>query len=179
MFWEKGKGRMQNLWNSAESERWNSNALEARVYSARLLGQEPDLGVAGVVSVKVTEKSFFEEPAELIYVQAAGTNLANIAPDQLIPLHRDHLVRLLKLPRISTRDLEQQLRLASNHSDSPTPAISALLHAAIPAKYVDQAGADAILSLTNTPRTAELWWDATSELLSSGIKTSSLGESTI
>jgi rhamnose utilization protein RhaD (predicted bifunctional aldolase and dehydrogenase) len=62
MFWEKGKGRMQNLWNSAESERWNSNALEARVYSARLLGQEPDLGcgVAGVVSVKVTEKSFLK-----------------------------------------------------------------------------------------------------------------------
>jgi hypothetical protein len=48
---------------------------------------------------QVTEKSFFEEPAELIYVQAAETNLANIAPDQLIPLRRDHLVRLLKLPR--------------------------------------------------------------------------------
>jgi rhamnose utilization protein RhaD (predicted bifunctional aldolase and dehydrogenase)/NAD(P)-dependent dehydrogenase (short-subunit alcohol dehydrogenase family) len=149
---------MQSLWNSAESERWNSNELEARVYSARLLGREPDLGcgVGSAVSVKIAEKSFFGEPIELIYVQAAATNLANVEFSQFIPLRRDHLLRLLKLPRISTRELEQQIRLTSNHPDSPTPAIDALLHAVIPAKYVDQVVADAILSLTNTPRAAEL-----------------------
>jgi rhamnose utilization protein RhaD (predicted bifunctional aldolase and dehydrogenase)/NAD(P)-dependent dehydrogenase (short-subunit alcohol dehydrogenase family) len=149
---------MQNLWNSAESERWNSSNLEARIYSAHLFGREPDLGcgVGGTVSVKITEKNFFGEPAELIYVQAAGTNLANVELTQFIPLRRDHLLRLLRLPRISARDLEQQIRLTSNHPGSATPTLDALLHAVIPAKYVDQVGADALLSLTNTPRGAEL-----------------------
>jgi hypothetical protein len=44
----------------------------------------------------------------------------------------------------------------SNRPNSPAPAIDTLLHAVIPAKYVDQVGADAILSLANTPRAAEL-----------------------
>jgi rhamnose utilization protein RhaD (predicted bifunctional aldolase and dehydrogenase)/NAD(P)-dependent dehydrogenase (short-subunit alcohol dehydrogenase family) len=149
---------MQNLWNSTESERWNSSELERRIYSARLLGAEPDLGcsIGGAVSVKITEKSLFGEITELIYVQAAGTNLANIEATRFVPLRRDHLLRLLRLPGLSAPELERQLRFASNELDSAMPTANALLHAAIPAKYVDQVSADAILSLTNTPRAIEL-----------------------
>jgi rhamnose utilization protein RhaD (predicted bifunctional aldolase and dehydrogenase)/NAD(P)-dependent dehydrogenase (short-subunit alcohol dehydrogenase family) len=148
---------MQSLWNSAESERWNSSELEKRIYSARLLGTEADLGckVGGATSVKITEKNLFGEPAELIYLQAAGTDLANIELAQLIPLRRDHLLRLLRLPGLSDRELKQQIRLASNQPGSAA-TLNALLHAVIPAKYVDQVCADAILSLTNTPRAAKL-----------------------
>jgi rhamnose utilization protein RhaD (predicted bifunctional aldolase and dehydrogenase) len=63
---------------------------------------------------------------------------------------------LLSLPELSARGLELQIRLASNQSISAEPTLDALLHAVIPAKYVDQVSADAILSLTNTPRAAEL-----------------------
>jgi rhamnose utilization protein RhaD (predicted bifunctional aldolase and dehydrogenase)/NAD(P)-dependent dehydrogenase (short-subunit alcohol dehydrogenase family) len=149
---------MKSLWNSAESERWNSSELEQRIYSARLLAKEPDLGCTfgGTVSVKTTEKNLFGEPAELIYVHATGTNLAHIEFAQFIPLRRDHLLRLLSLPGLSARGLELQVRLASNQPDSAEPTPDALLHAVIPAKYVDQVSADAILSLTNTPRAAEL-----------------------
>lgn len=149
---------MQSLWNSAESERWNSSELEQRLYSARLLGAEPDLGcsIGGAVSIKITEKSLFGEVTELLYVQAAGTNLANLEAAQFVPLRRDYLLRLLGLPGLSTGELERQLRLAADQPRSPAAPINALLHAAIPAKYVDQASADAILSLTNSPRAAEL-----------------------
>lgn len=149
---------MKSLWNSAESERWNSNELDQRIYSARLLAKEPDLGCTfgGTVSVKTTEKNFFGELEELIYVHATGTNLAHLEFAQFIPLRRDYLLRLLSLPGLSARVLELQLRLASNQPDSAEPTLDALIHAAIPAKYVDQVGADAILSLTNTPRAAEL-----------------------
>jgi rhamnose utilization protein RhaD (predicted bifunctional aldolase and dehydrogenase)/NAD(P)-dependent dehydrogenase (short-subunit alcohol dehydrogenase family) len=148
---------MQSLWNSAESERWNSSELEQRIYSARLLGMEPDLGcmVGGAASVKTIVKNLFGEPVELIYLHAAGTDLANIELSQFIPLRRDHLLRLLRLPGLSDRELEQQIRLASNQPASAA-TLNALLHAVIPAKYVDQVSADAILSLTNTPRAAEL-----------------------
>src|SRR5258705_3451049 len=59
---------------------------------------------------------------------------------------------LLSLPELSARGLELQIRLASNQSSSAEPTLDALLHAVIPAKYVDQVSADAILSLTNTTR---------------------------
>ncbi|HZC35574.1 MAG TPA: SDR family oxidoreductase [Chthoniobacterales bacterium] len=149
---------MQSLWNSAESERWNSSQLEQRLYSARILGAEADLGcsLGGAVSVKITEKNLFGEVTELIYVQAAGTDLANIEVAQLVPLRRDCLLRLLSLPTLSTRELQRQLRLATDEPYAAPPTINALLHAAVPAKYVDQASADAILSLTNTPRAIEL-----------------------
>src|SRR5258708_13501756 len=93
---------MQSLWNSAESERWNSSELEQRIYSARLLGTEPDLGcmVGGPVSVKITEQNLFGERTELIYVQAAGTDLASIELAHFIPLRRGHLLRLLRLPAL-------------------------------------------------------------------------------
>jgi rhamnose utilization protein RhaD (predicted bifunctional aldolase and dehydrogenase)/NAD(P)-dependent dehydrogenase (short-subunit alcohol dehydrogenase family) len=149
---------MKSLWNSAESQRWNSNELEQRIYSARLLAKEPDLGCTfgGTVSVKTTEKNLFGELEELIYVHATGTNLAHLEFAQFIPLRRDCLLRLLSLPGLPARGLELQLRLASNEPDSAEPTMDALLHAVIPAKYVDQVSADAILSLTNTPRAAEL-----------------------
>jgi len=148
---------MQSLWNSAESERWNSSELEQRIYSARLLGTEPDQGcmVGGAASVKTIVKNLFGEPVELIHLHAAGTDLANIELSQFIPLRRDHLLRLFRLPGLSDRELEQQIRLASNQPGSAA-TLNALLHAVIPAKYVDQVSADAILSLTNTPRAAEL-----------------------
>jgi rhamnose utilization protein RhaD (predicted bifunctional aldolase and dehydrogenase)/NAD(P)-dependent dehydrogenase (short-subunit alcohol dehydrogenase family) len=149
---------MQSLWDSAKSEQWNSNELERRLYSARILGAEPDLGcsIGGAISVKFTEKNLFGEVTELIYVQAAGTNLANIEVTQLVPLRRDYLLRLLSLPGLSARELHRQLRLAADDPGAAPPTINALLHAAVPAKYVDQASADAILSLTNTPRAVEL-----------------------
>ena len=149
---------MKSFWNSVESEPWNSNELEQRIYSARLLAKEPDLGctVGSAVSVKITEKNLFGESAELIYVHAPGASLTDIEFTQLIPLRRDHLLRLLSLPGLSARQLELQIRLASSQPDSSAPTANALLHAVIPAKYVDQASPDAILSLTNTPRAAEL-----------------------
>jgi rhamnose utilization protein RhaD (predicted bifunctional aldolase and dehydrogenase)/NAD(P)-dependent dehydrogenase (short-subunit alcohol dehydrogenase family) len=149
---------MQSLWNPVESERWNSSELEQRIYSARLLGAEPDLGcsVGAGISVKIIEKNLFGEAAEIVYVQTAGTNLASIEASQLVPLRRDYLLRLLRLPGLSAPELERQLRLASNEPGSAGPTTNALLHAAIPAKYVDQSSADAILSLTNTPRAVEL-----------------------
>jgi rhamnose utilization protein RhaD (predicted bifunctional aldolase and dehydrogenase)/NAD(P)-dependent dehydrogenase (short-subunit alcohol dehydrogenase family) len=149
---------MKSLWNSAESERWNSSELEQRIYSASLLAKEPDLGctIGGTVSVKTTEKNLFGELEELVYVHATGTNLAHLEFAQFIPLRRDHLLRLLSLPGLSARGLELQLRLASTQPDSAEPTLDALLHAVIPAEYVDQVSADAILSLTNSPRAAEL-----------------------
>jgi rhamnose utilization protein RhaD (predicted bifunctional aldolase and dehydrogenase) len=74
-------------------------------------------------------------------VPVAGTNLAEVQFAQFIPLRQDRLLRLLGLPRISARELEQQICLASNHPGATAPALDSLLHAVIPAKYVDQIGA--------------------------------------
>jgi NAD(P)-dependent dehydrogenase (short-subunit alcohol dehydrogenase family) len=149
---------MQSLWNSAESEQWNSSELEQRLYSARILGAEPDLGcsIGGAISVKFTEKDLFGEVTELIYVQAAGTDLANIEVAQLVPLRRDYLLRLPSLPGLSTRELQRQLRLAAEDPCVAPPTINAFLHAAVPAKYVDQASADRLLTVGDSTEEADL-----------------------
>jgi rhamnose utilization protein RhaD (predicted bifunctional aldolase and dehydrogenase)/NAD(P)-dependent dehydrogenase (short-subunit alcohol dehydrogenase family) len=154
-----GQGIFADLWNPSESDRWSSSDLESRIYSARLLGAaEPDLGssIGRAASVKILEKNLFGQVSELLFVQAAGTDFAELEVDQFVPLRRDHLLRLLRLSDLSEQELARQLRLASNEPSSAVPTTNALLHAIIPAKYVDQTGADAILSLTNTSRAADL-----------------------
>jgi rhamnose utilization protein RhaD (predicted bifunctional aldolase and dehydrogenase)/NAD(P)-dependent dehydrogenase (short-subunit alcohol dehydrogenase family) len=149
---------MQNLWNSVESERWNSSEIERRIYSARILGAEPDLGCsfAGAVSVKTAEKNLFGEIVELIYVPEAGAGLGDIGAAQFVPLRCEYLLRLLQLPGLSADELRRQLRLASSEPNCRPPTAHALLHAAIPAKYVDQAVPASFLSLTNSSRAVEL-----------------------
>jgi rhamnose utilization protein RhaD (predicted bifunctional aldolase and dehydrogenase)/NAD(P)-dependent dehydrogenase (short-subunit alcohol dehydrogenase family) len=148
---------MQNLWSSVESERWNSNALEQRIYSARLLGLEPELGsqFGGSVSIKIAQKNIFGELDELIYVHRSQTDLTKLEVANFVPLRRKQLLKLLSLPEVSAWNLQQQIHLVSERP-SPELPLNALLHAVIPSKYVDQVSPDAILSLTNTPRVFEL-----------------------
>jgi rhamnose utilization protein RhaD (predicted bifunctional aldolase and dehydrogenase) len=56
--------------------------------------------------------------------------------------------------RLGQSHLEQQLSLASNHPDSSTPVINALLHAVIPANTQNKSAQTRFW--TNAPRAAEL-----------------------
>ena len=62
----------------------------------------------------------------------------------------EHLRALAQLAELSDSAMAEQLRLACTR-DAPAPSVEAILHAILPARYVDHTHADAVLTITNTP----------------------------
>ena len=67
-----------------------------RVYSSRLLGQNPDLVLhgGGNTSVKLRETNLFGEEEEILYVKGSGGDLATIAAEGFTALRLKTLRKL-------------------------------------------------------------------------------------
>ena len=126
-------------------------ALALRTYSSRLLGAEPDLVLhgGGNSSVKAAWKSVLGEDVEAIFVKASGADMAAIEPPGHPGLDLTYLRRLRTLSALDDGAMVDQLRTHLLRADSPTPSIEALVHAFLPARFIDHTHADAILLLTN------------------------------
>ncbi len=155
---------MKSLWNNSEASKCK-NELELRVYTSRLLGSDPSLVLhgGGNTSVKLTETDLFGEPEEILYVKGSGWDLATIEAPGFTPLRMAHLLKLAKLEQLSDSEMVNQLKTHQTNASAPTASVEAILHAALPYKYVDHTHADAIVTLTNTQdgeaRIRELYGD--------------------
>ncbi|HXO18803.1 MAG TPA: bifunctional aldolase/short-chain dehydrogenase [Thermoanaerobaculia bacterium] len=125
--------------------------LALRVYTSRLIGAEPDLVLhgGGNTSVKSTFRDLLGEEVPAIFVKGSGWNLDTIAPEGLPGMDLAALRRLRRLPSLSDEEMVNQQRTHLFRADAPTPSVEALLHAFLPAKFVDHSHADAVLALTN------------------------------
>jgi rhamnose utilization protein RhaD (predicted bifunctional aldolase and dehydrogenase)/NAD(P)-dependent dehydrogenase (short-subunit alcohol dehydrogenase family) len=126
-------------------------ALALRTYSARLLGAEPDLVLhgGGNCSVKAAWRNVLGEDVPAIFVKASGGDMAALEPEGQPGLDVNYLRRLRALPALADGEMVDQLRTHLFRADSPTPSIEALVHAFLPATYIDHTHADAVLLLTN------------------------------
>ena len=75
--------------------------------------------------------------------------MAALEPEGQPGLDLSYLRRLRALPALSDGAMVDQLRTHLLRADSPTPSIEALVHAFLPATFIDHTHADAILLLTN------------------------------
>jgi len=127
--------------------------LALRAYSSRLLGAEPGLVLhgGGNSSVKATWRNVFGEAVDAIFVKASGVDMASIEPQDHSGLELDYLQRLRSLARLDDESMVEQLRTHLLKADSLTPSIEALVHAFLPATFIDHTHADAVLALTNRP----------------------------
>lgn len=143
---------MKNLWNDTEAATFVGD-LAQRVYSSRLLGADSTLVMhgGGNTSVKSRIKDIFGETEEVIFVKGSGWDLATIEPAGFSPCRMDHLLRLAKLESLSDTQMAVELRKSLTDPGAPSPSVEAILHAILPAKYVDHSHADAVLAVTNTP----------------------------
>ncbi|MHC4092430.1 MAG: hypothetical protein ACYSVY_19520 [Planctomycetota bacterium] len=73
--------------------------LALRLYTARLIGQQPDLVLhgGGNVSIKRRQRTILGEEVEAVCVKASGWDLAAIEPEGMPPLDLAHLRRLRTL----------------------------------------------------------------------------------
>jgi len=127
--------------------------LALRTYSTRLLGAETALVLhgGGNSSVKAPWKNILAESMPAIFVKASGADMATIEPAGHPGLDLEYLRRLRTLSSVDDPTMADQLRTHRLRADAPTPSIEALVHAFLPATFIDHTHADAILALTNRP----------------------------
>ena len=145
---------MRSRWDDSEAEACQGDPLKVRVYTSRLIGADPNLVLhgGGNTSVKVQTKTLLGESLEIIYVKGSGWDLATIEPAGFAPVRLDVLRRLGDLESLSDAEMVRQQRAAMLDPYAPNPSVEAILHAIIPARFVDHTHADAVVTLTNTER---------------------------
>ena len=143
---------MRSRWSDDDAVA-HPGPLGPRVYTSRLLGAEASLVMhgGGNTSVKLTETDLFGRSLDLLYVKGSGADLAFVTDRGFAPVRLDHLLALAGLDELTDAQMADQLRLACTRGDAPAPSVEAILHAILPARYVDHTHADAVLAITNTP----------------------------
>lgn len=152
---------MDSRWRDSEAERMVADYarrgvgrdLALRVYSSRLLGQDPRLVLhgGGNTSVKTMLADFLGDAVEVLCVKGSGWDMAAIEPAGL------PAVRLAPLQRLRARDALGDEEMVSfqraNLLDpaAPNPSVETLLHAFLPHKYIDHTHSTAVLSLADQP----------------------------
>jgi rhamnose utilization protein RhaD (predicted bifunctional aldolase and dehydrogenase)/NAD(P)-dependent dehydrogenase (short-subunit alcohol dehydrogenase family) len=142
---------VESLWNDEEAAGYPGD-LGLRVYTSRLLGRDRTLVLhgGGNTSVKIREANRFGDAEEILYVKGSGWDLETIEAAGFSPVRLAPAARLATLARLSDPEMVNELRTAMTVASAPTPSVEAILHAALPFKYVDHTHADAVVTLTNS-----------------------------
>ena len=140
---------MKNLWNPLEANKCQSD-LDLRVYSSRLLGQDPTLVLhgGGNTSVKIRERNLVGDEEEILYVKGSGWDLETIQAEGFAPVRMAHLLKLAQVEALSDPQMVNELATQVTHAGAPAPSVETILHAVLPHKFVDHTHADAVLAVT-------------------------------
>ena len=150
-----------NRWQDAEARAMQDAAgadpmareLALRVYTSRIIGQDPDLVMhgGGNTSVKLRARDVFGDEVDVIHIKGSGWDLGTIAAAGLPAVRMAPLMRLRGLPWLSDEEMVNVQRSNLLDSTAPNPSVETLLHAYLPQKYVDHTHATAMLALANLP----------------------------
>ena len=155
---------MKNRWDEKQAARSAASAqndadvdLAMRVYSSRLIGQDPDLVLhgGGNTSVK-TKREVDGGEVQVIHVKGSGWDLDTIEGPGLPALLLKPLLSARNWGPMSDQEMVQFLRNNLLDPSAPNPSVETLLHAFLPAKFVDHTHASAVLALANQPNSADI-----------------------
>jgi len=155
---------MKSRWSDQDASRCAGD-LALRVYTSRLLGAEPSLVLhgGGNTSVKSRITNLFGEDEPVLYVKGSGWDLETIEAAGFSPCRMRPLLALSKLETLSDPQMAAELRKSLTDIGAPSPSVEAILHAILPARFVDHTHANAILTMSNSPggeqRVRELFGD--------------------
>jgi rhamnose utilization protein RhaD (predicted bifunctional aldolase and dehydrogenase)/NAD(P)-dependent dehydrogenase (short-subunit alcohol dehydrogenase family) len=132
--------------------------LALRVYTTRLLGQDPKLVLhgGGNTSVKTRLPDLLGAETDVLCVKGSGWDMATIEPAGLPAVRLDPLKKLRGLDALSDQDMMRIQRATLLDPMAPNPSVEMLLHAFLPHKFVDHTHATAVLSLIDQPNGQEL-----------------------
>ena len=127
--------------------------LALRVYSTRLLGSEPKLVLhgGGNTSVKLRMADLLGDETEVLCVKGSGWDMATIEPAGMPAVRLPPLRKLRSRATLSDADMMRIQRANLLDPMAPNPSVEMLLHAFVPAKFVDHTHATKVLSLIDQP----------------------------
>ena len=156
---------INNLWSDLEAKQFQNDAgedptareLALRVYSSRLIGQDPDLVMhgGGNTSVKLRGRDVMGREIDVLHVKGSGWDLETIEAAGLPAVRLDPLMELRALNALSDEAMVNVQRANLLNSTAPNPSVETLLHAWLPPRYIDHTHATAFLALANLPEVAE------------------------
>ena len=132
--------------------------LALRVYTTRLLGQDPKLVLhgGGNTSLKAQDCDVLGDQHDVIRIKGSGWDMANIEAEGLPAVKIEPLLKLRCLTTLSDEDMVNFERSNLIDGSAPTPSIETLLHAFLPHSFVDHTHSTDVLSLTNQSNGDEL-----------------------
>jgi rhamnose utilization protein RhaD (predicted bifunctional aldolase and dehydrogenase)/NAD(P)-dependent dehydrogenase (short-subunit alcohol dehydrogenase family) len=132
--------------------------LALRVYTSRLLGQDPLLVLhgGGNTSVKTKATDLAGDEVEVLCVKGSGWDMADIEPAGLPAVRMKPLLKLRQRDKLSDEDMVRYQRANLLDPGAPNPSVETLLHAFLPLKYVDHTHSTAVLSLADQPNAEAL-----------------------
>ena len=152
---------MKNKWDNKiansfikkyKSQGINRN-LALRIYSTRLLGNEPELVLhgGGNTSLKDVSNNSLGKKINIIYVKGSGKDMSIIDKEGFPALELDNLVKLNKIKKMNDFQMINFQKKYMIDTTFPNASIETLLHAFLPHKYIDHTHSNAILSLIDQP----------------------------
>jgi rhamnose utilization protein RhaD (predicted bifunctional aldolase and dehydrogenase)/NAD(P)-dependent dehydrogenase (short-subunit alcohol dehydrogenase family) len=150
---------MQSAWNDSDAgaavARYQDlgRDLALRVYTTRLLGQDPRLVLhgGGNTSVKTRIADLNGDAVEVLCVKGSGWDMGSIEPAGLPAVRLAPLLKLRARENLLDEEMVRLQRANLIDPASPNPSVEALLHAFIPHKFVDHTHSTAVLALTDQP----------------------------
>jgi rhamnose utilization protein RhaD (predicted bifunctional aldolase and dehydrogenase)/NAD(P)-dependent dehydrogenase (short-subunit alcohol dehydrogenase family) len=157
---------MQSRWSDSEAEALTAQYaaqgvgqdLALRVYTSRLLGQDPKLVLhgGGNTSVKTRAIDLSGDETDVLCVKGSGWDMGNIEPQGLPAVRMAPLLKLRSRATLSDEDMVRHQRAYLLDPGAPNPSVETLLHAFLPHKFIDHTHSTAVLSLADQPNSPEL-----------------------
>jgi rhamnose utilization protein RhaD (predicted bifunctional aldolase and dehydrogenase)/NAD(P)-dependent dehydrogenase (short-subunit alcohol dehydrogenase family) len=157
---------MKSRWNDEDAEamvrRYAQQGINRdvalRVYTSRLLGQDPLLVLhgGGNTSVKTKATDLAGDEVEVLCVKGSGWDMGDIEPAGLPAVRMPPLSKLRARDTLSDEDMVRYQRANLLDPGAPNPSVETLLHAFLPQKFVDHTHATAVLSIADQPNAKEL-----------------------
>lgn len=148
---------MQSAWNDRDADAIISRYanfgrdLALRVYTTRLLGQDPSLVLhgGGNTSVKTRFSDLNGDATDVLCVKGSGWDMGTIEPAGLPAVRLAPLLKLRAREALSDEEMVRLQRANLIDPAAPNPSVETLLHAFIPHKFIDHTHSTAVLSLTD------------------------------
>jgi rhamnose utilization protein RhaD (predicted bifunctional aldolase and dehydrogenase)/NAD(P)-dependent dehydrogenase (short-subunit alcohol dehydrogenase family) len=157
---------MKSRWSDIEARRWIQRGRSAglsedvslRIYTTRILGEDPQLVLhgGGNTSVKTILPDTLGHLTEVICVKGSGWDMSRIEAAGLPALRLEPLRELRAVQEMDDVRMMKYLRGALLDPAAVNPSVETLLHAFLPDKFIDHTHANAVLAIANLPEAEKI-----------------------